>query len=217
MSVLNINFAPGRIDLLSDTLCYSGGEPHSLCETKTHVAPSGRFAWTTRGYVSLGERFDEMAAGLADADGAILAARVFAETLADDAVGKGLEITVAGWSDRLGALAVQMVTKAPREPVQAETFTEGVHLLPRPATLPPMPSTVSEAQFIRLALAQWKVRDQFMGQLCIGGVMHLTTVTAAGADQRIVGLYPDHAQHAEAFSDPNAAAVAAFLAQQAAA
>lgn len=216
MSVLNINFAPGRIDLLSDTLCYSGGAALAVRDEDAccSVRP---LRLDDRGYVSLGERFDEMAAGLADADGAILAARVFAETLADDAVGKGLEITVAGWSDRLGALAVQMVTKAPREPVQAETFTEGVHLLPRPATLPPMPSTVSEAQFIRLALAQWKVRDQFMGQLCIGGVMHLTTVTAAGADQRIVGLYPDHAQHAEAFSDPNAAAVAAFLAQQAAA
>ena len=217
MSVLNINFAPGRIDLLSDTLCYADGEPHSLCETKTHIPSSGQFSWTTRGLVRTGERFDELAGKCADADAASLAARVFAEMLTDDEVANGFEITVAGWSDRLGTLAMQMVTKAPGEPVKAETFTEGVHLLPRPAKLPPMPSTVSEAQFIRLALAQWKVRDQFMGQLCIGGVMHLTTVTAAGADQRIVGLYPDYDQHAEAFGDPNAEAVAAFLAQQAAA
>jgi hypothetical protein len=80
-----------------------------------------------------------------------------------------------------------------------------------------MPSTVSEAQFIRLALAQWRVREQFMGSLCIGGVMHLTSVTTAGADQRIVGTYPDYAEHASEFGDPNAEAVAAFLAQQAAA
>lgn len=70
---------------------------------------------------------------------------------------------------------------------------------------------------IKLALAQWKIQAQFGAPLCIGGCMHITSVTPAGAGQWLAGVYPDYAEHAARFGDPNADEVAETLDQRAAA
>lgn len=218
MSVLNFRIRPDRIDLLTDTMQYLKGEPVALCETKARVAASGNFAWSTRGLVRLGNVVDDLIANCPAADDAALVARVFVEKLADEVLGdSGVEVSIAGWSDQLAGLAVRIFKAQNGHPVTAMDFTSGVHLRPAPGNAPPLPEWVSQAQFRRLALAQWKMRDQFYGQLCIGGVMHQTTVTRDGASQQIVDLYPGYREDAARFGDPNAEAVTAFLAEQGAA
>ncbi|WP_420564148.1 hypothetical protein [Thalassobaculum sp.] len=221
MSVLNILYTADRIELLSDTLQYAKGEPVGLTVQKVHTAD--RFAWCTRGRCWIGDTFDPVAARCVDLDEAEIAAASWIDSIAeDDLIGhSGIEVTVAGFSGRSGGLAVMQFSREHAKPVEAKVFEPGVYLLPSREGIPALPATVTMQQFYRLALAQHAAEKIGTGRgmdgMCIGGVMHLTTVTSAGADQRIVGLYPDYDQHAKAFGDPNAEEVAAFLAQQAAA
>ena len=100
--------------------------------------------------------------------------------------------------------------RKPGKAIETAVFDRGVYLSPTSSTQPPLPSTVTDDQFVRLALAQWKIRDRFGASLCIGGCQHITTATRSGVTQRLVGVYPDYDDHAATLGDPNAEAVAWF-------
>lgn len=217
MSVANILFMDDRILCLSDSMVYSGGEAVGLCETKCRIHPGGRFATVTRGLTDVADVVDDWladhAGDIEEAEAAIqdvlaLAADVKASTRPDLRV----EATLMGWSDRHRDLRIVQfrMTKA-RPGWDVVLLNRGLHLHPDPGAPIPPPPHHHEAAMVKLALAQRAVLDRRgYKDMCIGGVMHLTTVTAGGVTQRIADTYPDYDADSARFGDPNAAEVAAF-------
>lgn len=214
MSICNLMVGADAVWLLSDTMTYEDGKPVALTQRKAEVAPNEAFIWSCRGSVGLGNILDECVATAQEIDEAERIATVAIERIPADLMELGgrVEITIAGWSGLRGAMRVVRLYRSAKDGFTATMFEPGVHLAPGASKLPAMPAVVSEAQFVKLALAQWKISERFGLAGCVGGVMHLSTVTCHGAEQRIVGLYPDYAQHAAEFGDPNAEEVARFLA-----
>ncbi|CAO3416477.1 hypothetical protein [Azospirillum argentinense] len=215
MSVCNVAFEADTVRLLTDTMTYRDEKPVALERHKTEVAPSGRFAWACRGNVYLGNVVDCLLneAGTIDE---VEAQAAKLEPLIDPdimALCKNVEITAAGWSDQRNDLRLIRIRIRPAVFEVAE-IGRGVYMAPAPeASRVQLPATVTDDQFIRLALAQWKVQGKFKAPLCIGGVMHQTTVSRAGVERRMVALYPDYDAHAAKLGDPNAEEVRAFRAQ----
>ena len=220
MSVLNVAFHPDAIHLLSDTLAYLDGKPYSLVDRKVRLSEAGRFAYGSRGSTLLGDVLDDVLGEAGDTDTAIAVAEAFPglipSAVLDQYLRKGFEITVAGWSERAGDLVVRRVVLDDERRLHTVSLNRGVILQPVGANPPALPPTVSERQMVRLALAQHAIQDRLdavgLGRICVGGVMHLTTITRAGAVQRIVATYPDYHQHAKEFGDPIADEVSEFLA-----
>ncbi|MBU2089861.1 MAG: hypothetical protein KKB63_04780, partial [Alphaproteobacteria bacterium] len=107
----------------------------------------------------------------------------------------GIEATLGGWcsaEQRLKAVRVRRM-QGMKQP-EITVLPVGVHMLPTGKGLDDLlPGEADEALMVRLALAQWKVMHHFSLPMCIGGLMHLTEVTATGARQWKAGEYPDYA------------------------
>lgn len=229
MSVCNVLFTADAVHLLTDTMTYHvDGTPHGLTTRKAEVGAGGAFIWAARGSVFLGDRLDKI---LMDGIRSLAEAEAFTctylDTLPSDVCeivglrpGKALlEVTLAGWDASTGDLAVRRIMKsAGEEPATTTAYERGAYVSPGPKGGWRGPATVTEAQFVQMALAQHAMQGRLQGiggpGMCIGGLMHITSLTRNGADQRIVGVYPDYAEHAESLGDPNAEAVAEFLARQ---
>lgn len=220
MSVANILFSEDRILCLSDTMIYNDGQPVALCESKTHTHPSGRFAMVTRGLCHVGDALEgwiaDQAGDINEAESAAatvlnLAAEVKATKRSDLRV----ELTLMGWSPRHKNLrVVQFRLLKSRPEWDVLVLDRGLYLHPDPGAPIPPPTRDPEGAMVKLALAQRAVLDKRgYRDMCVGGVMHLTTITEAGITQRIAGVYPGYDADAARFEDPNAAAVAAFRQQ----
>ncbi|TWA55431.1 hypothetical protein FBZ84_12670 [Azospirillum baldaniorum] len=134
----------------------------------------------------------------------------------DDDPALTVETTVMGWSDEAGDLvAYRWEVLDGAKAVTFRTLPRGMHLAPGFNTASSsMPPVMDDARLVRVALAQHATARRMQYNMCIGGVMHVTEITADSVSQRIVGTYPDYDQHAEEFGCPNAEAVAAFRTQQ---
>lgn len=196
MSVCNLSVTPSRILILSDTLQYRGGEPVSFCDSKTAISKAGGYAHTLRGPALVADFIQQAldsVTALHEAVGAVTGVleAVDPETIA---ACRGIEATLAGKLQPSGQLVAVRVRRM-QGMLHPETVTlrAGVHLLPTGEGLDALlPPEADEKLMVRLALAQWKVREHFTLPLCIGGIMHLTEVTPAGARQWVAGEYPDH-------------------------
>lgn len=228
MSVCNILFAADAVHLLTDTMSYrADGTPYGLSPRKAEVAEGGAFIWACRGSVFLGSRLDKVLANgvgsLAEAEALI---RLYLDTLPADTheiTGQRLgdqllEVTLAGWDDQVGDLVARRITGCGGALSTTVEYTRGTYVSPGPKAGWRGPETITEGQFIQMAVAQHSMQQKLKGiggpGLCIGGIMHITTVSRSSAEQRIVGLYPDYQEHASTLGDPNAEAVAAFLSNQ---
>lgn len=223
MSVANVAYLDNEIWMISDTMTYGAdGTPIRLCERKTEIAPSGRFAWTTRGSVAVADMWDAVARlrqTMDEAETALLdwAEAMPSEDLAPFQRGRQsvAEVTVAGWSDRIGDLVVYRVhLHANRPEPIVEMLERGIHIRPGSDWSERLPKTLTRKQFLQLAWAQWQLQDDRQEPMCIGGVAHWTTCTRTGCTQEIAGLYGDYHQHAARFGDPNADAVSRFLGER---
>lgn len=218
MTLLNVHHAAGAVHLMSDTLQYNGKRPAGLLTSKVEIAENNRFGFGCRGSSALAEGVGHMLRGQASVDHGAEAVRIFLTDLPDDLaeglLGKGFEVTLAGWTEATGEPTVIRVTLPAGRSLRAEHLPPGVYLAPTSANPPPLPRSVTADQFSRLALAQWRLQGRMSEKLCIGGVMHLTTITAEDARQSIVGIFPDYDDHAKRFGDPNADAVAVFRAAE---
>jgi hypothetical protein len=224
MSVANLAFMSDRILCLSDTLQYQGRKPVSLCDRKTDVPEHGRFALVTRGLCVLGDAVSELACRYEDHDEAErhLAAwfLAFADLSKDDPA-RAVEATIMGWSELHQDLrAVRFLLNRTR-PLKVEVLGRGWHVSPKHPKFV-MPATVREdtdtARMVKVALAQQMALNGLNDlNECIGGCMHVTTVTRAGAVQELAGIYPDYAEHAALRGDPNEDAVEALLRRRVAA
>lgn len=207
MSVRNIFVSEERILCLTDTMIYSGGKPLGLVTAKCGLTINEQVAFASRGAAWFGivaatamadcACFDDFTDGLE-----ALASAVKADPACLQAsVG---ELTYMGWSDaqqRLCAVVVQFPQDGGGA-YEAKELPPGLHLAPGVPGAK-LPATVTDDIMVKVALAQQKVATHFKLPACIGGIMHLTTVTKEGAARRMVGAYPDFEEHARTL--PNSA------------
>ncbi|MBF0392403.1 MAG: hypothetical protein HQL38_06950 [Alphaproteobacteria bacterium] len=218
MSVANLAIAPDAIRVFTDTMTYRGGTPVRLSESKCHIAASGKFAVAGRGNAWWIDAYEAILDAFAtfDAAEAEVCALLGGTVAAVDEVwfdhGHLIELTLAGWSDRTNTLRAVAV-RGDRKGVTVDAIPQGIHLRPGHKSLA-LPSTATDAQMIRAAMVQHQIQHSFDLALCIGGVLHQTTITREGIRQNIAAVYPDYREHAAELGDPNAEAVAAWLAQQ---
>ena len=211
MSVANVFFLRDRIFCLSDTIFYDGKEAAGLHKTKTETY--GRMAITTRGLVRAGNAVKAVASSYTDVDAAKPALdEAHALILdhkrgGDDAI--SVETTLMGWSDSRGDLVTYRweVVDGTNE-VRFSELPRGMHLAPSFLSLAhEVPDSLTDAQMVKVGLAQHKMKERMNWSMCIGGVMHVTEITKDNAAQRIVGTFPDYEMHAEMFGCPNYEAV----------
>jgi hypothetical protein len=217
MSVANLCFKRDRVLVASDTLTYAGDDPVGLTDRKVHVADGGRYAFSARGLVVHGRlaralahvpTFDAVAPLFGD-----LVRRLAPETRE---TAEGFEVMLFGWSDAAGALCARRFRARRDGAAEAVDLPHGVHLFPGIGDRVRLPDVVTAEGLVRLSLAQAAAAERFGLRMCIGGVLHLTSVDRAGCVQSIAGLYSGYDAHAAAFGDPNAAAVATWRAAPAA-
>ncbi|AWJ85204.1 hypothetical protein TSH58p_17730 [Azospirillum sp. TSH58] len=106
---------------------------------------------------------------------------------------RGIEFTIFG-KNRDGGLAVARVVREPGEPVCTTWLAPSVHLMPAPPAAVKLPAEADVDRLVKLSLAQWKAKAHYANWGCIGGQMTLTTATAAGVAQTVIGTYPDYAE-----------------------
>lgn len=192
MSVCNFFLAGDRIVVLTDTLGYVGDRPAIFLD-KLAVNAEARLAVTTRGLYGIGYAVERAAAswtGRADAEAAIVAmlpelAAEYADLLAP---GEGAEVTLFGID---GAPFALRHTWRSGKPMRRQVFAPGLYLSP---TLGKQmqPASVTHEQMRQVALLQQRVAKQHRLNMCVGGDMVITEITAAGVEQHATP-YPDKA------------------------
>lgn len=227
MSVINLILEESVGRLYTDTLSYSAvgeAKPVGLCQTKCHVGPGYAMAFrgnclfsaTMQVLLSECETYQDAVELLhSEVTGQSVAFRIRQDIALfrheDEKVkrrGDATEVTICGWS-----LKDQRVTAFRRvfeaggaQPVEA--MTAGIHLSPNAATLVragvTLPRTATREQAIKMAMAQHALSQKFDLNMCIGGLLHETTVTHDGVERRIVAKYPGYEVLAAEFGCPNA-------------
>ncbi|GLR80133.1 hypothetical protein HUE56_21505 [Azospirillum oryzae] len=217
MSVANIFFMPDRILCLSDTLTYEYGEedrPAYLTDRKTYIF--GRFAVVARGNVPACRAVKSAMEDYSTIDSVLRIGHDVHELILDhkrtEAPTMAVETTIMGWSDEKGDLvAYRWEMPRGQDRVTFRELPRGMYLGPSFLTSsPPMPPDMDDARMVKVALAQHATAQKLGANMCIGGVMHTTEITADRIMQRIVGTYPDYDNHAAAFGCPNAEEVRRF-------
>ena len=212
MSVVNLFFYPNRILCTSDTLAYRRNAPVKLQERKTHII--GAMAVAQRGNCAVNAAILNDLYEFEDIDSAAPLLDGWYDYLPRRKASEDPDLTsetiLMGWSTRQGRIAAYRweVTD------DSSAFTDlphGMHLHPHfnGETLP-LPPEMPDARLVKIALAQHEMVSESRYRMCVGGVMHCTTVTPEAIEQRIIGLYPDYDKHAEEFGCPNADEVAEF-------
>ncbi|MBB3264060.1 hypothetical protein FHW79_001675 [Azospirillum sp. OGB3] len=214
MTVINVHVGEQAIHILSDTLVYAGDTPIALCGTKCD--PIGDQAvMACRGQVRVARLHRELFTDVGSLDAYVeRLPMILAEYEAAGFIdAEGHEIVASGYSPaRRRLLAVLGRVDADTRSVTVEEFGPGWHMAPDLGAkiMQRVPSAYSQTVAERLALAQWKLSSTAGWGFCIGGCMTLTTITEIGTLQRIIGTYPDYAEHLDRFGDPNESAVAGF-------
>lgn len=215
MTLVNVHMSADRIDFITDTLVYgaSTGKPIRLTGPKAKISASRRFIISGQGLSLI---CDESRAVLANCGDVISAAGLAEELLrgvwsADLLPGEGQRITIAGLGDDGTATGFEVVLSPRDGVVRRVGLPLGSTLRPSPGDGARMPDNPTEDQMIRAALWQWRAATKWSLPMGVGGVIHRTTVTAAGAIQRIVAVTPDYADLVTRLGgDPCAGDVAAW-------
>lgn len=210
MSVCNIAFKDDEVLILTDTLQYDNGKPVRLGGPKCVYDASKRFALVTRGIVGLGEALEHLlldrAANFDHAEQLI--GNAFEKLIAAAECGRPLirsEATLAGWSTRRNDLAVLRWRIMETPVVEIQTLKRGWHVEPcHPRVkLPQNASNANSDRMVKVALAQQAALNTMHAKgLCIGGRMHLTSISRSGVVQREVGRYLDYETHRALAGDP---------------
>lgn len=228
MSVSNILMTESSIFCLTDTLVYQieddgRGHPVGLGPAKA-LTFTGGFALSARGSVLAARQVADAIAHAADLDDAEIALLdflpVWEQFRATSFNGGYVEAFLMGWSARHGGPRVVLADlQKHAAKFTVATLAPGLRLAPGypGAILPiPKPGTPPDklaAGMVKIAQSQFSVREARFPEMCIGGVMHLTSIDRDGARQRVVGLYDNYDALVEVFGgDPSADGVAAFRA-----
>lgn len=206
MSVCNIYVGPGVIMCLSDTVSYEKKRPAALSEGKTYLFPGGGGAWCFRGRVRVGMSVEffikrHNISSLDDLEDRLeYYSDILSDLIEDDNFG---EITLMGHSENQSRLRAVRYRLLPEGGLSDPTeIGPGIHLQPSPGSSVKLPNVATQDTMVKLALAQHRVAKHFNMPMCIGGLMHLTTVTTYGAERRIVGAYPDYEDLKKQFDCP---------------
>lgn len=215
MSVSNVFVGEDRILCLSDTIVYRGPQPVALMRGKCFVAKNGRFAFSLRGTCAFYEKVINTFIRCPDLDTMETQMPFFPHMLGDEPLkASDGEITLMGWSDVNEQLrAVRFDIYPGGRPVEKNILATGFYLTPGvPGAR--LPKEADEQVMVKVALAQHKVNAHLGSVICIGGLMHVTTVTKNEVKREIVGAYPGYEEHANKMGCPNAREYEEFLLKQ---
>lgn len=220
MTVTNIVLSADEVSIYTDTLAYRGDQPASLTPVKANLAANGRFIVSTQGGVGRGDRYSRNLTKSDDFDMAVEVAR-YVMTLESEAPpidnpdGEGFAVHIGGWSHARGRMAAVSFTNTPGAPLDEVWLLDGVTLHPAPVQERHRfrPGRWTEEQCIKIAMQQKVASDRMALNMCVGGSLWRSTVTPAGAEQRLAALYPNYEELAARFADPLADAVAEFRRQ----
>jgi hypothetical protein len=207
MSVCNIFLATDKIICLTDTVVYSGGagsKAMGLVSSKCFFNVAQTFAICGRGDLAGfidALSFLEQAANFDEAKDVLskVKQKISLKSLRRNVV----ELTLMGWSEQADALRSISLTVTHNKPDVVSEFTPGLHLHPHVAGAR-LPDSVDEDVMVKIALAQYKVKEKFAwDHLCIGGLMHVSVIKKDCIERYIAGAYPDYEPLCRHFTCPN--------------
>lgn len=219
MSVVNVSFlSESEILMQSDTLSYRDGKPAGLHKSKVYAGNS--FACGQRGLVTVANGFDAVMSKCVDMDHAIAvclellrnnassivegAARFFPTAPASH------QMLFGGWSPSRNLMIVVKVILDAGGVQVTVTDTPGQTYLNPDLRAGLTVQAATRDQLVKLALHQSKLL-QFAPGMCIGGVIHVTSVRRDSVKQCVAGLYPNYWELSQVFGDPNSDAVRDYL------
>lgn len=192
MSVANIALTDRQVQIVTDTCTYDGKQPVEW-NRKVALRSDARLALTLRGKRWLAQAFDMASEPWPDfAHASEAAPRVIPDLLElgereGRTPGDGFELTLAGWQD--GPKVMRLIWR-PRQDVQQYRFAPGVYLTPSLGKQD-IPLHLTDDQLVGIAQVQQTVSRKHGLNLCIGGDVELTTVSASGLTIRKIGEYAD--------------------------
>lgn len=193
MSVANVIFEPHRLRLVGDTVAYRGKEPVQL-NRKVHIVKHAHVAFTVRGLSKIGWVMERCTKDWRDFESSISQAAEILSLLPENYFQKDhptSETTILGWRDgqaqvtRLGAERI-----AGRVRILRVDLVPGVYLAPSLGAHQ-IPASLSDEQILKVALLQQSIAIKHGLNICVGGDVEVTTVTADTIETRKIGEYPD--------------------------
>lgn len=201
MTVLNLLVQPDCVRLFTDTLLYRNDQPGGLCARKCLTGEG--FAVAFRGNVAVIKMLEDEACRAADfiSAAALLehTGRIMVEAVPWGSLpgGEKVEAVIAGvYGGKMCCCRVLIGSDG----VERSNVEPGVYASPAPEiTLPP---TATVAQMVKLSLAQ-DIFNRRNLNMCIGGLLHMTTVTLSEVSQEVVAKYPNYQEMKARFGDQN--------------
>lgn len=222
MSIANIAFEGDTVRLFTDTLVTRDNAASGLCSSKGDVSLNRKLAWTHRGQAYLGDFVNRLLEVFPGIDEALEFLEIddfpkcLGQTLNKEFA---FALTLAGYSQMAHDMIVVRLgwdLKASVLPVSRLELGRGVHLFPGselPGALN-LPPRASNAAMVKACIAQQAAWRKFKGTDMMGGLIHCTTITPAGASREVMGAYPDYAVLADRFGDPCRSQYEAWAARQ---
>lgn len=222
MSAVNIYLDNERILCATDTLAYANGEAVALVRKKCTIYYGGMFAIAARGRTLVCDIIEDAACEFITVDELLKELPHVVGALSDDLFcthgGTGVQVYAMGISQSEGQPVAALIARERGSGVSVHRLAPGYHFapeidkpggnissrLPRPAT----PEIMK-----RVCMAQWKIQRELNIGLCIGGAIHMTEIVGTEITRRVIGIYPDYAQHKCRFGDPAAEEVDEYIAQ----
>lgn len=221
MSVINVILDTQGGRIYTDTLMYSAfgpAKPVGLAQAKCHMGEG--FAMAFRGLALFSLAVRKMLDGCEGYDAAVahLGCRVtetqMAAFIADELAsrrmsgrGDATEVTICGHSPKTGRVTAYQRTFRHDGATSLKVLPNGIHLSPAQASLErsglKLPPTATTEQAVKMALVQQAMSLRHDLNMCIGGLLHETSITPAGVTQRIVARYPGYEALREEFGCPN--------------
>ena len=193
MTVANVILETHRVRLVTDTVGYRQKEPACFARKVRQIEGLG-LAMIVRGLRSLGDVMEETIVDCTDFEAAIAEMHRVLETAPSDYLpGGGAEVTALGYfggSARAVRLLATIVDSSVS--VRRVDLEPGVYLAPTLGTHA-LPTDMTEAQMLKVALLQQGIAVRHGLNICIGGDVELTTVDETGIATVKLGEYPDKA------------------------
>lgn len=195
MSVANIILEPQRVRLVSDTLAYRNRAPVRFGR-KVRICEDIGVAFTVRGLVALGDRIESRADEWACFESMVQSIAAFLPGGPVHYFPSGAEVTVLGWhAGAPKASRLLALVNDGKVTVRRIDLATGVYLAPSLGAQK-IPAAMSDEQLTKVAQLQQAIALRHGLNMCVGGDIEVTEITATGLAVRKIGEYPDKAMTA---------------------
>ena len=193
MSVVNIILRDSDVRIVCDTCTYDQKQPVQW-NRKITVRPGPRIALAVRGRHWIGVGLQAVADQWGNYDQAVAGVLGSIPLIMEQGrdVGESFEVTIAGWQDGPKVTRIFHRVAEKRRPAETKRyeFEPGFYLTPSLGKHD-LPVDVGDTQICNVARVQQEMSRKKNLNLCIGGDIELTTITAEGAEIAKIGEYAD--------------------------